>query len=128
MTGGPTTIVIEVFSEELHGDSRDDGSIELVLPAKFELCPRCRGVGSHVNPAVDGHGITAQEFAEDPDFQESYFAGVYDVACHRCKGEKVIKVVDRERAKARDLELYDEHERALRELEAEEAAERRFGC
>lgn len=121
MTGGPTTIELTVWTDE-------GNEVELAIPAKFELCPRCRGVGSHVNPAVDGHGISPQEFAEDPDFQESYFAGVYDVACHRCQGEKVIKVIDRDRATRAELVLFDDHERALREIEAEEEAERRAGC
>lgn len=121
MTGGPTTIELVTWDDV--GDE-----VVLELPAKFALCPRCRGAGSHVNPAVDGNGISPQEFAEDPDFQESYFAGVYDVACERCGGEKVIKVIDRARAKPIDLKIYDDQARVERELEAEEAAERRFGC
>lgn len=121
MTGGPTTIELTVFAEEGH-------EVELVLPAKWALCPRCRGAGSHVNPAIDGNGISPEEFREDPDFEEAYFSGVYDVACHRCAGEKVIAVLDREKATKAELVLFDDHERALREIEAEEEAERRAGC
>ena len=121
MTGGPTTIEITVFAEEGH-------EVELAIPAKFALCPRCRGRGSHVNPAVDGQGISQSEFDEDPDFQEAYFRGDYDVACHTCAGEKVVKVVDRERASQEELKAFDLQERELRELEAEEAAERRAGA
>lgn len=121
MTGGPTRIEFTSFT-----DAGEE--IEISIPAKFALCPKCRGVGSHVNPAVDGHGLSQEDFDQDPDFQEAYFRGDYDVACHRCAGEKVIKVVDRERASAEDLKAYDDQERELRELEAEEAAERRAGA
>lgn len=121
MTGGPTTIEITVFAEEGH-------EVELAIPAKFSLCPRCRGVGSHVNPAIDGNGISPDQFREDPDFEEAYFRGDYDVACHRCAGEKVIKVIDRDRATDAEKKIFDDQERELRELEAEEAAERRVGA
>lgn len=122
MTGGPTTIEITTW---------DDAGDELVLelPAKFSLCPRCRGVGSHVNPAVDGNGLSQEDFDEaGPEFYDDYMGGVYDVACYRCKGEKVIKIVDRDRAKPEDLKIYDDQARELRELEAMEAAERRVGA
>lgn len=121
MTGGPTAIQVTTWT-----DAGDE--IEISVPAKFALCPRCRGVGSHVNPSIDGNGISPEEFRNDPDFEEAYFRGDYDVACHRCAGEKVIKVVDRERASQEELKAYDDQERELRELEAEEAAERRVGA
>jgi len=121
VTGGPTRIQVTIWNEA--GEE-----IELSIPAKFALCPKCRGAGSHVNPAIDGNGISPQEFREDPDFEEAYFRGDYDVACHRCAGEKVIKVVDRERASAEDLKAFDDQERELADLAAEEAAERRFGA
>lgn len=57
--------------------------------AKFIVCPRCRGEGNVVNPEVDGNGITAEEFDEDPDFRENYFSGVYDVLCPMCRGKRV---------------------------------------
>jgi len=121
VTGGPTRIEFTTFT-----DAGDE--LEISIAAKFALCPRCRGAGSHVNPAIDGNGISPEEFRQDPDFEEAYFRGDYDVACHRCQGEKVIKIVDRERAKPEDLKLFDEHERELADLEAEEAAERRMGA
>ena len=74
-----------------HGGEEED---EISLKARYEVCGRCEGRGSHVNPAIDGHGISAQEFAEDPDFKEAHFAGVYDVTCYECKGLRVVPVVD----------------------------------
>lgn len=61
----------------------EDG-VELALPARFEVCPRCQGEGSHVNPAVDGNGLTAEDFDQDPDFHDDYMAGAYDVPCEQC--------------------------------------------
>jgi hypothetical protein len=66
------------------------------FPARNELCERCDGEGTHVNPSVDGNGLTAEDFDEDPDFREHYFAGVFDVACEECHGNKVVQVVDEE--------------------------------
>jgi len=58
---------------------------------RFAVCPRCEGRGSHVNPAVDGNGITADEMDElGPDFREDYLSGVYDVRCDECKGDRVV--------------------------------------
>lgn len=69
-------------------------SFEVSLPAKRILCPRCDGKGHHVNPSIDGNGISPDEFAEDPDFEEAYFSGRYDVTCEKCHGKNVVDVVD----------------------------------
>ena len=107
----------------------DDGwEVELSLPARYEVCDGCRGKGTHVHRGIDGNGLTPWDFAEDPDFAEDYFSGRYDVTCEDCNGLRVVPVVDEKAADPRDLELYYEHERALAELRAEEAAERRMGA
>lgn len=72
----------------------DANGDELRLPAHFEVCPRCDGVGSHVNPSIDGNGLTAEDFAEDPDFADEYMRGTYDVPCTECHGERVVAQVD----------------------------------
>jgi hypothetical protein len=115
------TIELTVWTDQ--GDE-----VELAIPAKFELCPRCRGAGSHVNPAIDGNGISPEEFRDDPDFEEAYFRGDYDVSCERCEGEKVIKVIDREKATEAELQLFDIHQRELDDMRREEEAERRVGA
>lgn len=69
-------------------------AIELALPAKFEVCHTCSGKGTRVNPAIDGNGITAEQFAEDPEFAEGYLRGDYDIQCSACKGERVIPAID----------------------------------
>ena len=83
----------------------DDGSEEEVkLPAKFVLCDKCRGKGTHVNPNIDGHGITQEEWERDlsEEEKESYLSGDYDVTCYKCNGEKVTKVVDEKAINAVD--------------------------
>lgn len=109
----------------------DEGEeITLHLPARYEVCGRCRGNGIHVNPAIDGNGITQadrEDWADD-DFMDDYRAGVYDVRCEECGGNRVVPVVDEERADPKDLALYRQHNREMAELRAEEAAERRMGA
>jgi hypothetical protein len=56
----------------------------------WEVCSVCRGNGQHVNPSIDAHGITWEEFDEDPDFKEEYFSGLYNVTCYECKGLRVL--------------------------------------
>ncbi len=57
----------------------------------WAVCPRCGGNGTHVNPAVDGQGITADEMAElGDDFMDDYMHGVYDIRCERCNGARVV--------------------------------------
>ena len=48
------------------------------------ICPACHGDGRHVNPSIDAGGISGDDFAQDPDFAEAYFSGVYDQACRVC--------------------------------------------
>jgi hypothetical protein len=69
----------------------DDGEeLEVELPIEFDVCGYCSGKGSHVNPSMDGHGISKEDFDQDPDFAESYFRGDYDVQCHECHGDRVL--------------------------------------
>lgn len=63
-----------------------------MLKKKKIVCPQCEGTGKHVNPAVDGNGLSAEDF-EDEDFKEGYFSDRYDIRCILCKGENVIDEV-----------------------------------
>jgi hypothetical protein len=67
------------------------------LPYRWEVCPVCNGRGSHVNPSIDCEGISAEQFADDPDFAEEYFSGTYDVTCNCCGGRTTVPVVDEEK-------------------------------
>jgi hypothetical protein len=68
--------------------------IGVEVPAKYAVCSVCEGRGTHVNPAIDGHGLTAEDFEQDPDFEEAYFEGRYDVSCEECNGLRVVPEVD----------------------------------
>lgn len=117
---------------------------ELTLPAKFEVCDRCQGEGKHVNPNVDGHGLSREDFDQDPDFEEAYFSGVYDVTCYTCKGEKVMPTIDYDAMRDRPVRRLGlwvtgkSRERLLKRIhdsweadadyEAMCEMERRYGC
>lgn len=73
---------------------------------KWIVCPICEGEGKYVNPAIDSHGLTAEDFHEDPDFFDEYMAGTYDVTCNFCKGRTTVDAATveqrlEERAEAR---------------------------
>jgi len=70
---------------------------DIIIPAKYEVCNTCEGKGSHVNPSIDSHGLSREDFDDDPDFKENYFSGMYDVACNECKGRRVSPIPDNER-------------------------------
>lgn len=112
--------------------SDDEGEEqEIVLPCKYEVCPTCNGKGTHVNPSIDAHGLSAEDFAEDPDFKEDYFNGVYDVICHGCGGKNVTPVADFDRFTKAQTKIWCRIEKAAEEdaeFEAICASERRMGA
>jgi len=111
---------------EMTDDDNEPEFVTLVLPARYEVCDTCEGKGSHVNPSIDAHGISGEEFAEDPDFEESYLSGRYDVTCYGCGGMRVVPVVDEDRASKADFVLYEEHADECAAYDAEEASEARY--
>lgn len=115
-------IVIEVTDLE----TGDLAQIE--IPSKFEVCDGCRGKGTHVNRAIDGNGLSREDFDQDPDFEESYFRGDYDVTCVDCGGKRVTLVADWTKMDAGTRKLYEEHLRDERSYRMEVEAERRMGA
>ena len=84
------------------------------IPSTVKVCFTCEGRGSHVNPDIDSHGITASEMSElGEDFEESYFSGVYDVVCTQCKGNKVIAVVNANACNPEQIELVKEEQECI---------------
>lgn len=57
---------------------------------KWKVCPVCDGEGTTVNSAIDCHGLTADDFRDDPDFASDYKSGVYDIICRGCEGRRVV--------------------------------------
>ena len=109
----------------------DDDTVETVsFPVKLEVCPVCHGRGRHVNPSIDCHGLSQDDFDEDPQFEEDYFSGVYDVTCNHCKGRRVSPVVDHTKLTAdqvRALKLIDEEQRDLEDMRRTMRAEMGWG-
>lgn len=105
-----------------------DGDTEINLPTKFEVCPTCEGKGVHVNPSIDAGGLSAQDFAEDPDFAEEYLSGRYDVTCYRCQGERVVPVVDESRLDKETLEKFHKQQQEDEDFRRMQEAERRMGA
>ena len=68
----------------------EDDLEEIRCPAKAVVCPTCRGKGQYVNPAIDSHGLTSEDFAQDPDLAEGYMSGRYNIPCKSCNGKNVI--------------------------------------
>jgi len=102
--------------------------LEIELPAKWIVCPTCRGAGSHVNPSIDCGGISASDFRDDPDFADDYMAGTYDVTCSRCAGRTTVQVADRAAMDDHTRELYDQDQRDQADYDAEVLAEIQAGC
>jgi hypothetical protein len=115
-----------VMKVELLDD--ETAEYEAELPVEFEVCDRCRGKGTHTNPNIDGHGISAEEWDRDWDDEsrEMYMSGGYDVTCEACHGERVVPVVVEERCDPKVLEHYHNQLKAEYESRLEEASERRY--
>jgi len=100
-------------------DPDTDEEKSFTVPAVFEVCERCQGKGTHTNPAIDGNGLTARDFAEDPDFKEDYFSGVFDVACEECHGNRVVPVINYDRVPKEVQGLLDAEEERQSEMAKE---------
>ena len=82
---------------------------DILLPSKAVVCWRCRGTGSHVNPSIDGHGITPDEMNElGPEFFDDYMGGMYDVTCGLCKGKRITAEVIECELSAEQNKAYEE--------------------
>lgn len=115
----------------------DDGDVELELPAKVEVCWRCKGHGTHLTPSIGEHAYSMEEFNEafdDDEDKDAYFqrGGMYDVTCHECHGKNVIKVVDDDACRTPELierlKMYHEHERREAEYAREDRYNREHDC
>jgi len=121
-------VTVTVCGEDDEGYDIEE---DVEFPFKYEVCGLCEGKGTHVNPSIDAHGISANEFYEDPDFGEDYMSGRYDVTCYRCGGSNVEPEMDTEHFGEQQKKWHQmllEWQSAEAEYQAEAAAERRMGC
>jgi hypothetical protein len=102
----------------------EDGYNEIEILCEWRVCPICGGRGSHVNPSIDANGLTGEDFADDPDFAESYMRGDYDQPCNGCNGKRVVPYpVHRE-----DQKKVENYFREMAQMRAEHLAELRAGA
>lgn len=111
-----------------------------VVPAKFQVCPRCQGHGYHLREAIGSYGYSREEFDEafwDEEDRQEYFTrgGKYDVVCRTCNGARVEPVFDNQQIKRKaaydkefeeNFKLLVDMERDAARYEAEVRAERRM--
>jgi hypothetical protein len=103
-------------------------SVPVRLPAEYKVCSVCRGKGTHVNPNIDRHGLSREDFDEDPDFREDYMNGRYDMVCNGCKGERVQAWPDWKRVDPALRARVEAHFEEEANYRAECEAERRMGA
>jgi hypothetical protein len=109
-------------------DFFDDEFGAITLSCIYIVCPSCQGKGTKVNPAIDSHGITQEEFDRDPEFKEQYLAGWYDIDCPHCNGKRVVPTPCKFTNSKEHLGLYETHLQEEAEYDALCAAEWRMGC
>lgn len=98
------------------------------MPTQNIVCPCCDGNGRYVNPAIDEHGIGADdECWQDDDFREGYMSGTYDVSCEECQGRNVVRGIDPS-ADPDILKAWEDWQNEEHAYRAECAAERAMGA
>lgn len=105
----------------------DDGESVLKCPIRYGVCGLCEGKGKHVDPSIDAHGLSSEDFDADPDFAESYFSGAYDVQCYRCDGQRVQPEIDTARLSAPLCKVVDRYFAGLAADRRERESEARYG-
>lgn len=86
-----------MYIEFTHTDE-DGNEITENIPAKYSVCSRCGGHGTHLNPSIGEHAYSLEEFDNEfsDEEKEAYFTrgGMYDVNCIVCHGDRVERVPD----------------------------------
>ena len=80
----------------------DDDGEQVELPTCWVVCDVCEGAGTHVNPAIDGNGLSADEVPE------GYWEGRHDITCTNCGGRTTVRAVDRSKMSPKEIRDYDE--------------------
>lgn len=115
--------------DDLDGVDLDDEG-RLRVPFRWGVCGTCNGEGKHVNPSIDAHGITAEEWERDwdPEEREGYMRGDYDVECAECHGRTTVPVPDLDALSPVARRLVDDAIASHDDCAAIQAAEMRFGA
>ena len=108
-----------------YGTENEDGEpIYQPIEVDMAVCTTCDGRGAYVNPNIDRHGLSREDFEEDQDFSEGYRNHDYDVRCEHCQGANVIPVP----RNPKELRIVQECLQDRHESYAEGEAERRMGA
>jgi hypothetical protein len=110
------------------GEDVDGDPVYRDLPYRWEVCPVCEGRGSYVNPAIDCGGISRDDFDADPDFEESYRGGAYDMTCVHCQGRTTVPAIALDRLTQAQAEAWEAQQRGDDDVRAMELAEIRRGA
>ena len=113
-------------SKNSHYDSNENVVIREgeSVPVRFTVCPVCDGRGNYVNPAIDSHGLTRDDFDADPDFYEDYRSELYHIRCEGCEGRATIPVPTNEM----HVNALSATQEGIDEVDAIYEAERRMGA
>tara|TARA_Y100000310_G_scaffold73381_2_gene69521 strand:- start:740 stop:1291 length:552 start_codon:yes stop_codon:yes gene_type:complete len=90
----PKAVINLVDKVALKGEYKGKKALIINAPIRNALCPHCEGDGTMVNPNIDCGGLSQEDFDDDPDFEEDYHSGRYDIQCSHCKGEKIVHAVN----------------------------------
>lgn len=113
-----TAMCVEMFKEEFGH----------TMPMHNIVCPSCGGRGKYVNPGIDSHGLSYRDFAEDPDFEEAYWRGHYDMQCEECEGHNVVPTLNEAMCTPEQIKWYESFWNEYYDHCAEREAEMRAGC
>ena len=114
---------------QMEGTLPEDHDGKVSFPTRYQVCDGCGGTGRVTNPSIDCGGLSAEDFAQDPEFAEDYFSGAYDQPCGRCRGEKVTvdptAILQHHPGVGKGIRSWEQDQA---EFAAERAAELRMGC
>jgi len=110
----------------------DDDGLEhtALLQTCWEVCWDCDGNGKHSHPAFRNHGISAEEWERDWDYEEreAYLSGAYDVPCGTCKGRRVVAEVDTDQLSPEMRKRWHDHLEDEARYQHMVESERRYGA
>ena len=109
----------------------DGDEHECEVRACFEVCARCSGHGTVLNPSIANHAYSQEEFEEafpaGSEEREAYLhrGGMYDVTCPACNGRNVVLRPDFKAATTEQRAFIRRWRKALDNDERERANELR---
>ena len=120
-------VLEDVDSRHMTGYFEDGDGERHLVRLKFDVCGTCNGRGAYVNPSIDSHGLSREDFDDDPDFADDYRRGCYDVSCSECGGARVVPVIDEDENPAELVKEIQDAERDAWQYARDCVREREMG-